>query len=335
MRRYLITFAVTAGTTLLIACALSWWFEPIEGDLTRIGKYSERDFGWNAAQPVVTLRPNGDAVKAPTVFVLGDSFSAANVWQSEFAAQTGHRTQSFNYSQNACISAWAELAAKDVHSQAVVIETVERAFVSRFKDVDSCASVGLTPWEFAGGSTAVQRATWPLQLHVLHSFQVAAQAIKMHTAGAGGILQGEVVNVPIDPQCASLSHRARHRFLYFGEDEEKWQWSPQEVDRAMANVAALQRTVEKHGKRFVFVVVPDKSSVYRACLTLPLNIRGAVPVNVTQKLIGSGVDTPDVLGALQQRIQSDVDLYNPSNTHFGTRGYQALAHVVQLYLAGK
>jgi hypothetical protein len=335
MRRYLITFAVSAGSTLLVAFALSWWFEPIEGDLTRIGKYSERDFGWNAQQPVVEVRPNGARVQAPAVMVLGDSFSAGNVWQSVLAVQSGLTTQSFNYSQNGCIGAWAVLAARDAQSKTVVIESVERAFVSRFRDVSSCSSDGITPWESAGGTTAPQRVTWPVQLHIQHSFQVAAQAVQMWSAGVDGILRGKVVNVPMDPLCGNFSHRTPHRFLYFGEDEEKWQWTSEEVERAVANVAMLQRMVEKLGKRFVFLVVPDKSSVYRECLTLPADIHGVVPVNVTQKLIENGVHAPDALGSLQQRIRTEVDLYNPDNTHFGTRGYQALAHIVLTYIDGK
>ena len=335
MQRYLIIFAMTAGLTLLAACGLSWWFEPIEGDLTRIGKYSERDFGWNADQVPIAVRANGKVVKSPDVAVLGDSFSAGNIWQSALAQQTGLNTQSFNYSQNECIGAWADIAARNPATGTVVIETVERAFVSRFKDVTSCSGTSITPWESVAGSTARQRLTWPMQMHVQHTALVALQTFKMRRVGATGILQDKVVNVPMDPLCGKFSHRAQGRFLYFGEDEEKWEWTAAEVANAVANVARLQAIVQGHGKRFVFVVVPDKSSVYRSCLTLPENIRGTPPVNITAELIAGGVRIPDVLGQLQQVSSKVVDLYNPDNTHFGTTGYLALARMVQPYVAVK
>ena len=335
MQRYLIIFAMAAGCTLLAACGLSWWFEPIEGDLTRIGSYSERDFGWNAAQAVVAVRENGKMVVSPDVMVLGDSFSERNIWQSALAAQSGLTTLSFNYSQNHCIGAWADRAARNPATRTVVIQTVERAFVSRFKEVSSCSLASITPWEGVAGNTARQRSTWPMQMHVQHTALVAMQSIKLHQLGVAGILQDKVVNVPIDPQCGKFSNRAQGRFLYFGEDEEKWQWTAAEVAIAVSNVARLQAIVQGHGKRFVFVVVPDKSSVYLPCLTLPSNIRGIPPVNINALLIARGIHTPDVLGQLQQMSPKVVDLYNPDNTHFGTPGYLALARLVQPYVAEK
>lgn len=49
---------LVVGLTLALvaaAWALGWWLQPVYGDLTRLGGYAERDYGWN--EPVSEFEP--------------------------------------------------------------------------------------------------------------------------------------------------------------------------------------------------------------------------------------------------------------------------------------
>lgn len=336
MKRYLIIFAALVGLMLSAAFVASCWFEPINGDLTRIGNYSERDFGWTAEQPVVAVHANGSAVVAPNVMVLGDSFSVGNVWQSALATETGLRTQSFAYLQNECIGAWVEKAAHDPTAQMVVIESVERIVIRRFKDVTSCSAPTITAWEGAPTETAPQRARWLLRnLHVWHTAVVAWNTLRALRQPWATITQNDVVNAPIRSGCGKFSHREQGRFLYLTEDDEKWGWTPDQVATAVASVARLQAMVEGQGKRFVFVLVPDKSTVYRPCLSLPEKVRNTTPPDVFAAMVAGGIHGPDVLSALRLASLTVIDVYDPNNTHLSTQGYQVLARSVQPLVVAK
>src|SRR3569833_1657581 len=107
MRRYLLYFSATVFSILLLTAFLGLIFEPFEpltGDLTRIGYYAEKDFGWNAPQPVFQNAANGKAITFLDILVIGDSYSKDNVWQSVFAANTHQQIQSFETAHVGCIS---------------------------------------------------------------------------------------------------------------------------------------------------------------------------------------------------------------------------------------
>ena len=74
--------------SLILACPffllafLIWnmesWFEPLNGDLTRLGYLFEEDFGWNKQQPLVPIEHmKSFSIEEADVLVIGDSFS---VW---------------------------------------------------------------------------------------------------------------------------------------------------------------------------------------------------------------------------------------------------------------
>lgn len=70
------------------------WLQPLEGDLTRAGSFSQRQFGWNAPQTVFRqpLYANGPYDRPFDVVVVGDSFATAMPqyqWQNQLAAATG------------------------------------------------------------------------------------------------------------------------------------------------------------------------------------------------------------------------------------------------------
>jgi hypothetical protein len=182
MRSYLASFFATllGAIVLVLGLALGFGtFERLEGDLTRIGFYSERDFGWNARQPVLDLLEHPAQADGADILVLGDSFSERNAWQSVLAARLNQRIASYRYGADDCFEGFVEFALRHPSAKRVVIETVERNFAPRFGQATSCAGDVARPWRGAGGQTLAERAVWPPELHIKQTVQGALNVLKM------------------------------------------------------------------------------------------------------------------------------------------------------------
>jgi hypothetical protein len=88
---------IPLGSLFAVFTALALWVQPIEGDLTRLGGFTENDFGWNEPQQqfssaLFKLTGEQKYDRYYDVVVLGDSFSNANPraqWQNYFVRATG------------------------------------------------------------------------------------------------------------------------------------------------------------------------------------------------------------------------------------------------------
>src|SRR5689334_406455 len=103
---YIACFLAFPIAYISLIIAFSFYFESVEGDLTRLGNWAERDFGPRAPQPDVTVKYNGEGIKHPDVLVLGDSFSRSNYWQSYVAQMRGVEILSFHYQDVGCLDNW-------------------------------------------------------------------------------------------------------------------------------------------------------------------------------------------------------------------------------------
>lgn len=334
MRRYLLYFTVLVAITLVPAALLSWLFEPINGDLTRIGHYSERDFGWNSTQPAVLLRENGVAIVAPDILVLGDSFSRENGWQSALGVKLNKPILSFHYAQVGCIKNWIEYALNQSSADTVAIQVVERDFVSRFSDLPPCESATPSPLEKTPRTSPATRSTWPPELHILRTYRIAINTLRMNL-NPDSALRGSAINAPIRQQCAKFSNRRSDRILYYPDDENKLQWKQDDMTRSISNVIRIQKLFAARGKTLIFIIAPDKLSVYQDCLINDPDGVARKRINVTKSLIQAGGNAPDLLHAFQENSGKVVDLYYPNNTHLSTSGYMFMAEKLAPFFTEK
>jgi hypothetical protein len=136
--------------------------------------------------------------------------------------------------------------------------------------------------------------------------------------------QNRVVNTPIVGHCAKFSHLRQDRFLYYADDEHKNSWTKSDKQAAAQLVLSMQKRVQSHGKQFLFMLVPDKSTVYSACLPqLPLSNDA---LNMHTVLREAGVNTLDLNTTLKAQINITTDLYEPNNTHWSLAGYRLVAN---------
>jgi hypothetical protein len=320
MRKYVIYLVSTALLTFSPIVIFSWWAEPIYGDLTRIGRWTERDFGPNSPIPTINVKSSGEFINTPDAMVLGDSFSQRNLWQSVFSEKTKQVVKTYDYGQSKCIPAFLEAAIKNTTNKLVVIETVERSFIGRFSNIPSCSSRSLTPREIKAETIGgTQRPKWPLSLGFLYTTTTAINTIRSNIFNERQSNRYQTVNTGLSAGCALFSNRRNHRFLYYADDDLKQHWSEKEIKTAIANVLNIQNQVERSGKKFVFIIAPDKSSIYRSCISTDDDI--LKNPNINQRLIDAGVNAPNTQTIFREKIGAIVDLYDPDNTHWSEAGY--------------
>lgn len=322
-------FLLAALTPLALVMALGWYVQPVFGDLTRLGRLAERDFGWNAPQPVAHVAARNPAIP-PVVAVLGDSFSERNIWQSIAMAKTGLPFVSFDWramGDPACAGEWMA-ALKKAHPsvKVVVVQTVERMFLKRFgAGASSCARLNeLREISFSSGQTPASRdlevtLTMPDAVYLWHAaLNVTKSFPDLHRTGSAYVL-------PLT-RSDMFSSRRSDLLVVYEEDLHKHQWQAQEVMQAAQRVLELQTMASAHGLRWIPMVVPDKSTAYAAYLKRPLSSRTSP--DVWGALSAKQVDQIDVRAKLASALAHHVDVYLPNDTHVGVLGYTLLGEAV-------
>lgn len=330
MRRYLVFFAIPLAVLLGPAALLSIYSQPISGDLTRIGGYSERDFGWRSTQPVISVKGNGQSIIDPDILVLGDSFSEKNLWQSELSAKLNKKILSFKYSGCGCIANWIRYALSHKTARTAIIETVERSFVPRFRAINPCEDASPIPMRMPESATSALRSTWPPTIYISQTFRVVKSSLKM--AYTNRAIRGGAINAPLIGNCALFSNRRADRILYYPEDELKLKWKQEEIESAITNALHLKDLAESRGKKLILLVVPDKLSVYQECLAENPHRNQLKQIDITRSLIAAGVSTPDLLTPFQDAASKVADLYFPNDTHLSPRGNILMADQLAAYL---
>ena len=178
------------------------------------------------------------------------------------------------------------------------------------------------------------RPTRPPEFHVLRTFHITVNAVKT-AIKPDAVVRGGSINAPIDSSCANFSNRRADRLLYYPDDERKLRWNPDDQARAVAKAIQIQQSFAARGKTLIFVVVPDKLTVYQDCLRNDPEREARKRINVTAALIHAGSNTPDLLQAFRENAAKITDLYYPNNTHLSTSGYLFMAEKLVPFFAEK
>ncbi|HTN66480.1 MAG TPA: hypothetical protein VL051_09895, partial [Burkholderiaceae bacterium] len=248
--------------------------------------------------------------------------------------KSGQKVQSFELGRDGCVRNWLAHALNHPSATTIIIETVERVLLPRFRDLPECSPKTPQPFEIGAWTTATTRHTWPPEWHIYRTFEVSLNALEMQRNPASTIRSNMAVNAPIDSRCAKFSHRRPDRFLYYSQDEDKFQWQDGDLARAAANILQLQEAARARGKQFILIVVPDKLSVYRKCLLSKAFPAGS-DRNVSASLIAAGVRSLDLLAAFQANANRITDLYLPNDTHLSTNGYILMGEKMAQFLSEK
>ena len=352
-KRYALRLLSLILAMMLTLVVTGFYLQPLAGDVTRIGDYSENDFGWNQPQPVFD-RPAAAMREAYDQYVdvlaLGDSFSFGGLygmlnfpWQTFFAADSGLSIATIShYTHTDPPDYDSGLLAKIVNSEAfqktpprvLILEVVERQLHMLPGYVGNCQAEHKITQRFVFTPTAAQFA-----MHDENRSKVRS-SLKKQIAYALKYLLGSVQRLweknPAVYQLALdapglLSHKLSDRLLVYEGDVKKRAWDEQKIAVMRCKLMNAQNLVQKNGKTlFLAMIVPDKLTAY----SRRLKDQSFAHASVIERL---AADKSLHLVRLDQAMQAAiaegaVDVYLPNDTHWASRGHKIAAATVARYL---
>ena len=326
---------VISSTLLLVAGSwvLSWWLEPLYGDLARLGGYAERDFGWN--QSVEEYRPPitsyGAWVHPVDVLVIGDSFAnlrPAQQWQNFLAERSGWSIHTVHVDRVDI----DRLIASDIYMRSpprvVIWNVIERDLVAEHgQGSETCpgrsisAPVSLLPPEpVQAHRELVERRVSLVDVNPGFARAWLYQAGRRWLFGGD---TGDTTRVPMR-RTDLFSSRRPGELIFYANDGNKRRWQPTDIVRVACAIEDIERRFVKNGRTtFLTAIAPDKSTAYRSWTSNPESIPESRLPQLFERL---RVPSARLDQAIQEAAQrGEVDIYLPDDTHWGTAGHRVAA----------
>lgn len=341
-KKYVLVVLCLVLSGLLALVAVSYYVEPLEGDLTRMGGYAERDFGPNLPQQALA-----GGVSLPSVYdkyydvvVIGDSFSKRGLWQTYLRQKTGFSFTSLHWDDASLDSVLANPIFKASPPKIVIAELGVRTLPSRFVSPTACdlgkATKPAMPEKPAFTETPLAFAQAPRRTASrLDDVNLKFALLFLENSVLRFALHRDFSKVKAYPLTRGdlFSNRKSDEILLLQTWFDKRVWTKEEKDKALCGLMDAQAHVQSNGKTlFILLPIPDKGSAYAKYIVNP---DFAVMQNIGSLLAGEPVNFPRLDALIEKAIDNgEKDVYLPNDTHFGSRGYQLAANALVDFLTG-
>jgi hypothetical protein len=347
MKTYNNIFLICVLSVVGISAAIMLWSQPITGDLTRISAYPERWFGWNDAQQNIPPTINSKkTTEKRHILVVGDSFSEAGHWQAYLGEQY---TFSFIHNGKTSLQRVIERIEKD-KPDAIILETAERAFPdmygngSVFVTADSNCNLDSTTVENKHThqsitdkiSTlpvfpAMNRATFPQQANDIsegfHIFKLSFKALVKP-----GKRKAKTITLTQD---TLFSNTRNDQILLLAKDFLLYDKADEQSVRAIrCGMLKTSNKIAKLNIPHVVLAIPDKTTAYQHYLKNDeIRQRPSLIGRLHTNQIQHGID---MLPHIQEMSKAgNKDIYLPNDTHWGYKGFQLAAVLIDMELASQ
>lgn len=300
-----------AGFAVIVALLLVTLFTPIPyGDLSRIGRVSEHEFGWRKPPPPLPFESmRAVPMDQADILVIGDSFSMTFTWQSVLV-KAGYRVTTIYWGQLPFIcknfSQWVE--DNGFRGKLIVIESIERLLAERLDDSEKCGAMSKKP-------LSVKKEPFVQPLTEVPGFELNTSA-KLTTGlntyrntkraiASPDVQFGERARVRTVPDgCAYFSSRLCDKALFFPDDTTATELS----ERTVRQMEAISQA--HPSPPILWMVIPDKTTTY----VEPQHSAAFVAALNKTKL------GPDLFTAAREARTTVRDLYFPNDTHLSMHG---------------
>lgn len=348
-RAYNSIILIPLGALFVVFISLGLWVEPIEGDLTRLGGFTENDFGWNDPQQqfssvLFTLKKNREYDQYYDVVVLGDSFSVnfpRAQWQNYFVRATGLSLATYKVDDIDIESFVASPAYKDHPPRVVIYETVERSFVSRGTQWNkrNCepatfSKAGWKPLALKPGNQSISPHSRDTRAGLLHpNLSSGAHFLKRSIKKIFNKKSHRAIKIPLIRDDL-FSNRESGHLLVYRNDFERYQISKDNLKQAVCGLSYIQDTFQKNGKTFfIGMIAPDKLTAYMDVYKSFDHDKFHWMDEISRH---PQLQVPRLDVVLKNEIARGArDVYLPNNTHWGSTGQQIAAHTLTKYLTHK
>ena len=348
-RAYNSIILLPLGVLFVVFISLGLWVEPIEGDLTRLGGFTENDFGWNDPQQqfsstLFTLKENREYDQYYDVVVLGDSFSVTfprAQWQNYFVRATGLSLATYKVDDIDIESFVTSPAYKEHPPRIVIYETVERSFVGRGNKwnkrnckPETYSKLRRKPLALKPGTQAISARSRDTRAGFLHpNLSSGAHFLKRSIKKIFNKKSHRAIKIPLNRDDL-FSNRQSDHLLVYRNDFERYQVSKEDLEGAICGLSYIQNTFQKNGKTFfVGMIAPDKLTAY---------------MDVYKSFDRDKIHWMDKIEKYPQlhaprldvELRSEIargtrDVYLPNDTHWGSTGQEIVAGTLAKYLAHK
>ena len=358
-RNYAIWLLVLVLTPLGGLFLLGVCIQPLDGDLTRLGYFAERDFGWNAPQleflhpalnyPQLTGDP-GKIDRYYDVVVLGDSFSWGSPrrqWQNYLAVATGWSIVTLDINR---VRLGEVLASREFQShppRLLIYESVERELPHRM----SAATFGCEPPialpVLRSDETRIDAKRWDWDHMALAQTQQRHRSVGWDGVNLSYLprylwnnlrrqldqyYQSDALRLALSVP-APFSNRDNRALLLYKDDFNKiaW-WQESDAVRYDCWIDAMRHLVESNRHtRFLLMVAPDKLTAYA-------DFFSDADLKKASALSELAERHPGVVLRLDKEMKAAIlrgeqDVYLPNDTHWGSSGNRIAAETVLALLA--
>lgn len=335
-RRYNLLLAALLGPVVALMVAASFFLQPYDGDLTRLGGYPESLYGWQAPQkrfvpPLFRAFESAGAqyLEPADVVILGDSFTfrAQASWADYLARATGLRVQAFKLEAMTPNQLMQSDLFRRQPPRVVIYETTERSIKSRLRaSGTSCrAAPDPAPARLPRHPRSIEpeevlRQARPVALDLSMSVDFLTKAIPRALWGRDKTRVRRLVLT----RDAAFSGVEKRQLLVYQDDLKKTQWTASDWESARCRLMELQNAVQANGQTyFMALIAPDKLSAYDELLADP-SLKGLSHIDALAR--DPLLHLPRVDRVLRQAIGNGlIDVYLGNDTHWGSSGHELVA----------
>lgn len=335
-KTYSITFVLVIVCIFVPALITGLNLEPLDGDLTRIGYFSEKDYGWNQTSHKVIKKNihEGKLEDTYDVIILGDSFThVTSSWADIFSHISGLKVARFHTDKYDVYSFVKLLRSQNKLPKLFIYESVERYLKFRLEKHENCLeqvvkNININAMEYTNNTEVFSSihnrnyssGFYDLAYIIKYSF---ANAVKEH----GKVNRYELTD------SYRFSNNKSNEILLYSEDLNTIKWTPKDWEKIRCNALHLQNLVQKsESTSFVLLVAPDKTTVYKDFIKH--DFLGESKLELLT--VGNELNFIRVDDYLRQKVEEgEKDIYYPNNTHWSYQGHELVANKVLEYLEGK
>ncbi len=331
---YLRYFFFTSGILFAIFGGLMVYYQPLSGDLTRLGYLSENKFGWYNPQPQqkVFSTPALD----PDILVIGDSFSAKNIWQSRLTEMTGFTTNTISWENFKESPYCIVLAMKNAHPKIkyVLIQSVEPEAVSRLQqlghfDTDCDNPITVKTIDLHQYRTQAARKVDGSITDYKFLTRMALNELNLHRDHF--LSEKTYVSRLLNDGLFS-NKKSEFLLFYINDIKNKKSWSNSTIKKSLVSYQKYSQALLTNGVTPILLVTPDKLTVYANYL----QNKSVLPNHHFWEIMkDSKVNAIDLKEGFHDLPSQIIDLYLPNDTHLSTRGYQEMARIIMKNLNDK
>ncbi|HSC76705.1 MAG TPA: hypothetical protein VLB90_10775 [Pseudomonadales bacterium] len=327
-----------------LSAAIMLWFQPISGDLTRISAYPERWFGWNDPQQDITALINSERASGKRhILVIGDSFSEAGHWQAFLGEQYSF---TFIHNSKTTLEKILSKIEKD-RPDAVILETAERAI----PDMYNSGSTFLTainqcvlPESNQNARTGNIKKTEGLPAFPYTNRQILPRNGSNISEGFHTLkLWAKALISPRKRKAKTLaltqtnlfSNQKNDKILLLSKDFLLSDTADENSIHTMrCSMQKAATTLSRVGIPYVMLTIPDKTTAYQQYLaSAEIRQRPALINRLHVDKLQHGID---MLPPIQEMAAAGYkDIYLPNDTHWGYKGFQLAAVLIDIELASQ